>query len=195
MTKNATATMPIIQPAKIIGLETGAVCEVVAINHSSSVPKVGPGATSSLPPPPLCSPSVFQTRRGASCPWENKGDASIWRYRKLDASPLCGFIAGGYRCIVRDPAVCAQAVSAPDPAGEDGGGASVGESRAAEARAALAAFDPAWPALTPQAQARVVDLLVQPLDYDGARETGASTFHAARMHALAKEWAEPAQER
>jgi site-specific DNA recombinase len=51
----------------------------------------------------------------------------------------------------------------------------------------LAAFDPAWPALTPQAQARVVDLLVQRVDYDGARETVAITFHPAGIQALAEE--------
>ncbi len=86
-------------------------------------------------------------------------------------------------------------MAAPDPEGEDGGGASAGESSAAAARAALAAFDPAGPALTPQAQARVVDLLVQRVDYDGAKESVAITFHAATLQTLATEWAEQAKEK
>src|SRR5262249_45969928 len=47
----------------------------------------------------------------------------------------------------------------------------------AEATRALAGLDPAWDTLTPQEQARVVQLLVSRVDYDGAQGKVAITFH------------------
>ena len=47
----------------------------------------------------------------------------------------------------------------------------------AEAARALAGLDPAWGALTPDEQARVVQLLVSRVDYDGAQGKVAITFH------------------
>lgn len=41
----------------------------------------------------------------------------------------------------------------------------------------LARFDPVWSSLTPREQARVVELLVERVDYDGARGKVAVTFH------------------
>ncbi len=43
---------------------------------------------------------------------------------------------------------------------------------------AMARFDPVWNSLTPREQARVVELLVERVDYDGARGKVAVTFHA-----------------
>jgi site-specific DNA recombinase len=46
-----------------------------------------------------------------------------------------------------------------------------------EVAQALARFDPVWNSLTPREQARVVELLVERVDYDGARGKVAVTFH------------------
>ncbi len=54
--------------------------------------------------------------------------------------------------------------------------------------AALAQFDPVW-RLLPQEQARVVDLVVQRVDYDGGKGTVAITFRPTGIEALAKELA------
>jgi site-specific DNA recombinase len=56
-----------------------------------------------------------------------------------------------------------------------------------EARTALSAFDPVWNALAPREQARIVHLLVERVDYDGANGTIAITFHPAGLKALAVE--------
>ena len=46
-----------------------------------------------------------------------------------------------------------------------------------EVAAAMATFDPVWKALTPREQARVIELLVERVDYDGERGKVAVTFH------------------
>jgi site-specific DNA recombinase len=56
-----------------------------------------------------------------------------------------------------------------------------------EVEAALAAFDPVWEALTPREQTRLVQLLVERVDYDGARGKLAITFHATGIKTLAAE--------
>ena len=60
----------------------------------------------------------------------------------------------------------------------------VGEREATEA---LAAFDPVWETLTPKEQARIVQLLVERVDYDGERGRIAMTFRAAGLRALGEE--------
>jgi site-specific DNA recombinase len=57
----------------------------------------------------------------------------------------------------------------------------------AEAARALAGLDPAWDALTPDEQARVVQLLVSRVDYDGAKGKVAITFHPLGLKTLADE--------
>lgn len=52
---------------------------------------------------------------------------------------------------------------------------------------ALAAFEPVWETLTPKEQARVVRLLVQQVDYDGARGTVSLTFYPDGLRTLAAE--------
>ena len=42
----------------------------------------------------------------------------------------------------------------------------------------MAKFDLVWKALTPREQARVIELLVERVDYDGERGKVAVTFHA-----------------
>jgi site-specific DNA recombinase len=55
----------------------------------------------------------------------------------------------------------------------------------AEATRALAGLDPAWGTMTPQEQARVVQLLVSRVDYDGARGKVSITFHPLGLKTLA----------
>src|SRR5262249_9764981 len=62
--------------------------------------------------------------------------------------------------------------------------------REEEAAVALSVFDPVWGALTPREQARVITLLVQRVDYDGARGKVAITFHPAGIKTLADELAD-----
>ncbi len=53
-----------------------------------------------------------------------------------------------------------------------------------EVDSALATFTPLWDSLTPREQARVVHLLIQRVDYDGAKGKVAVTFHANGIRTL-----------
>jgi len=55
---------------------------------------------------------------------------------------------------------------------------------------ALSAFDPVWGTLTPREQARVVQLLVERVDYDGSQGKVAITFHPTGIQTLADELAQ-----
>lgn len=61
---------------------------------------------------------------------------------------------------------------------------SVGQSDVASA---LALFDPMWEQLVPKEQARVIQLLVERVDYDGKQGTVSITFHPSGMRSLALE--------
>ena len=54
---------------------------------------------------------------------------------------------------------------------------------------ALSAFDPVWGTLTPREQARVVQLLVERVDYDGSQGKVAITFQPTGIQTLADELA------
>ncbi len=62
-----------------------------------------------------------------------------------------------------------------------------------EAAAALSVFDPVWGSLTPTEQARVIGLLVEQVDYDGAAGKLAIAFHASGIKTLAEELADRAE--
>jgi site-specific DNA recombinase len=64
-----------------------------------------------------------------------------------------------------------------------------------EARLALSCFEPVWQALAPAEQARVVHLLVERVDYDGAQGKVAITFHPPGIKTLADELAWRGKER
>jgi site-specific DNA recombinase len=64
--------------------------------------------------------------------------------------------------------------------------------RAAEA---LTLFDPVWEALTPLEQARILRLLVERVEYDGASGRLSVTFHPTGIKALADELAERHEEK
>jgi site-specific DNA recombinase len=52
---------------------------------------------------------------------------------------------------------------------------------------ALAVFDPVWESLTPHEQSRVVQLLVERIDYDGTEGKVSITFHPSGIRSLAEE--------
>ena len=52
---------------------------------------------------------------------------------------------------------------------------------------ALALFEPVWDALSPREQVRVVQLLVERVDYDGAKGTVSITFHPTGIRSLAED--------
>ena len=49
------------------------------------------------------------------------------------------------------------------------------------------AFDPVWERLAPKEQARVIQLLVDLIDYDGPAGTVSLTFHPTGLKAMAKQ--------
>ena len=53
-----------------------------------------------------------------------------------------------------------------------------------EIRAALAQFDDLWAALTPKEQVRVIQLLVERVEYDGEAGTVSVTFRPSGIRAL-----------
>ncbi|MEP0847343.1 MAG: recombinase family protein [Phycisphaerae bacterium] len=57
---------------------------------------------------------------------------------------------------------------------------------------ALSLFDPVWESLTPREQARIVQLLVERVDYDGKTGSVAVTFRPTGIKALAEKAAEDA---
>ena len=57
----------------------------------------------------------------------------------------------------------------------------------AEVDSALEAFTPLWDALSPREQARVLRLLIQRVDYDGANGKIAVTFHANGIRTLGRD--------
>ncbi|MCZ2341125.1 MAG: recombinase family protein [Bacteroidales bacterium] len=61
---------------------------------------------------------------------------------------------------------------------------------ASEALLAVSAFDLVWGSLSPQEQWRVVQLLVEQVDYDGSQGKVGIIFRPAGIKTLAEEWAE-----
>ncbi len=60
---------------------------------------------------------------------------------------------------------------------------------------ALSVFDPVWDSLTPREQARIVQLLVEQVDYDGAAGKVSITFRPSGIKALADELANERKEK
>jgi site-specific DNA recombinase len=59
----------------------------------------------------------------------------------------------------------------------------------------LAAFDPVWDTLTPGEQARILQLLVEHVDYDGAQQRLSITFRPSGIQTLATELANHRKEK
>ena len=98
------------------------------------------------------------------------------------------FVLDQIQGIARDPSSFTQGRSLPD------GVAAVGADRVAATSAALASVNPASPGWTPEAQGLAVDLLVDRVDYDGAKKTAVISLHPAGIQALAEAWAAQAKE-
>jgi site-specific DNA recombinase len=64
-----------------------------------------------------------------------------------------------------------------------------------EAAKALTQFDPVWELLAPREQARLIELLVRQVDYDGARGKVTIAFHETGIQTLAYELAQHQEER
>ncbi len=64
-----------------------------------------------------------------------------------------------------------------------------------EAATALSLFSPIWEVLAPREQARVLGLIVERVNYDGAKGKVSITFHATGIKALADELANHVEER
>jgi site-specific DNA recombinase len=58
-----------------------------------------------------------------------------------------------------------------------------------EVAEAMTIFDPVWDSLTPREQARIVHLLVERVDYDGAAGKVSITFHPSGIKTLTDELA------
>jgi hypothetical protein len=56
-------------------------------------------------------------------------------------------------------------------------------------------LDLRWPALTPEGAARLVDLVVERVDYDGAKGKVAITYRPEGIRQLVQEWILPTQEK
>jgi site-specific DNA recombinase len=56
-----------------------------------------------------------------------------------------------------------------------------------EAVRALALFDPVWDRLSPREQVRVLQLLVERVNYDGNKQTVSVTFHPTGIKSLVEE--------
>jgi site-specific DNA recombinase len=56
-----------------------------------------------------------------------------------------------------------------------------------ELASALSLFDPVWDTLAPREQRRVLQLLIERVDYDGVKSTVSITFHPAGIKTLADE--------
>jgi site-specific DNA recombinase len=114
--------------------------------------------------------------------------------KAIPAGQIESFVVGQVGDIGRDPALLDQAVAGPRDDEEGPDIQSEVQHRQDEVRAALAAFAAAGPTPPPEEQARVLDLLVERVDYDGSKGTVAITFHPTGLEARAGERAAPAKE-
>ena len=139
--------------------------------------------------PCACAMTPSHSRRGSRryryyvCTRAQKRGWDQCASKSIPAGQIEAFVVAQIRSVGRDPALFAQAVA----------GAGLHEVEAErpadDTLAALEAFDCVWPKLTPEHQARLLDLLVQRVAYDGGKETVAVTFHPAGLRALAEELA------
>jgi site-specific DNA recombinase len=146
-----------------------------------------------------CAMTPSQTRRGSrryryyTCVNAQKRGWHRCPSKAVPAGPMEAFVVDQIRAAGRDPAPFVPTVTGSRAGGEDGG-ASDRERGAGEVGPALAAYDRAWPALTPPEQARAVDRLVLRVDYDGGKETVTITFQPAGARPPAAEGASQTKE-
>lgn len=103
--------------------------------------------------------------------------------RTVPAGAVEKYVVDRIRAIGRDPDLVAAVASAARAEAASTNGNADHITDAAVARA-LAEFDGVWTALTPREQTRLVELLVETVEYDGGVGTVAITFHPAGIRAL-----------
>jgi site-specific DNA recombinase len=102
--------------------------------------------------------------------------------RTIPAGAVEKYVVDRIRAIGRDPAlVVAVTAVASAEAAQDKSAVPISEAVVARA---LAEFDGVWSALTPREQTRLVELLVDSVEYDGRAGTVAIIFHPAGIRAL-----------
>jgi len=99
--------------------------------------------------------------------------------KSVPAEQIERFVVEQIRCIGKEPTVRALVLEALRAQQ-----ASTEVVTKAEVDATLEKFTPLWDALSPREQARVVQLLLQRVDYDGANGKVAVTFHAHGLKSL-----------
>jgi site-specific DNA recombinase len=112
--------------------------------------------------------------------------------KSIPAPQIEAFVVDQIRCIGRDSHMCAEVLAQIHRQARSADEAAFDE-RALTA--ALASFDPVWAALAPREQERVVRLLIERVDYDGAKGTVRIAFHDAGIRTLAEELAQQPEER
>jgi len=139
-----------------------------------------------------CSMTPSHSRRGCRryryyvCSHAQKRGWDQCPSKSIPAGQIEAFVVQQISVIAADPALQPNAENLNERAMDDHGAA---------VRAALATFDSVWPTLPPQEQARVLDLVVQRVDYDGSKNTVAITFHPTGIEALAGELAAQKKEK
>ncbi len=112
--------------------------------------------------------------------------------KSVPAEQIERFVIEQIRAIGKDPAVKSMVLEhARTEALDEMASSSTGEAitrngliTKADVDSALATFTPLWDSLNPREQARVVQLLIQRVDYDGAKGKVSVTFHANGIRTL-----------
>jgi hypothetical protein len=115
--------------------------------------------------------------------------------KSVPAGQIEAFVVEQIGSVGRDPALFDQAVTGDHEKEEGRRNEAAVERCEDESRAALAGFDVVWPTLTPEEQARVVDLVVERVAYDGGKGTVAITFRPTGLEALTDDLAAQPQEK
>ncbi len=112
--------------------------------------------------------------------------------KSVPAEQIERFVIEQIRTLVQDPAIRSMVLEqARAEALEEIAASCADEARVrndlvtkSEVDSALATFTPLWDSLSPREQARVVHLLIQRVDYDGAKGKVSVTFHANGIRTL-----------
>jgi site-specific DNA recombinase len=148
-----------------------------------------------------CAMTPSHTRRGCRryryyvCTRAQKRGWDQCPSKSISAGQIESFVVEQIGSVGRDPALFDQVVTGDHEKEEGRRNEAEFDRSEDEARAALASFASLWPTLPPQEQMRVLDLVVQRVDYDGGKETVAITFHPTGLEALAGERAAQTQEK
>jgi len=139
-----------------------------------------------------CAMTPSHTRRGCRryryyvCTNAQKRGWDQCPSKSIPAGQIEAFVVAQLGGIGREPTPVDLVVAGTEQEAGRSSAAAV-ERCADESRVALAGFGVVWPTLTPEEQARIVDLVVQRVAYDGGKGTVAITFHPTGLEALTDE--------